>query len=164
MKISKNRGIGADEKKTTALKRLLKKEDIVAPAADLVEVQSFLEHHIAASDAMAFAQLLDRHVASVGGRLPEARAEGPVSAGTDASAAGRPVGGKETAEEVAAAASEKDPAGGDRPGKSRSGGENDCPPRAKPSPQRSSPRSANHHRKPPPRRAAAKTGKATRRR
>lgn len=136
--------------------QVLKKEGVVSPGADLVEVQSFLEHHIAASDAMAFAQLLDRHVASVGGRLPEVQAGEPVSGAVAAGPAG---------EEAAAAASGKASADSvNRSGKARSAGENDCPPRTKPGPSRSSPRSADRHRKPPSRRAATRTGKATRRR
>lgn len=136
--------------------QVLKKEGAVSPGADLVEVQSFLEHHIAASDAMAFAQLLDRHVASVGGRLPEAHAGEPASGAVAAGPAG---------EEAAAAASGKASADSvNRSGKARSAGENDCPPRTKPGPSRSSPRSADRHRKPPSRGAATRTGKATRRR
>lgn len=58
--------------------QMLRKDEVVDPAADLPAVQSFLEHHIGASDAAVFSLLLDRYAASRGLRLSEAPVGEPV--------------------------------------------------------------------------------------
>ncbi|NLX14594.1 MAG: hypothetical protein GXY44_13205 [Phycisphaerales bacterium] len=47
----------------------LRKEGVVDPAANIGEVQGFLERHISASDALVFSELLNRHVNSKVGRV-----------------------------------------------------------------------------------------------
>lgn len=141
---------------------ILRKEGVVDPAADLAEVQSFVERHIAASEAMAFAQLLDRHTASRSVRLPEGR---PEEAG-ERTLVGAAVPSAQPSDDEPAAASSGTAGQASRRQemKGRSAGANDCRPRAKASNSRSSPRSAEHRRKPSPRHKAAKTGKTGRRR
>jgi endonuclease-3 len=48
-----------------ALMNLLRKEECVSPDATLAEVQSFLERHVHATEAAAFATLMHRHAATV---------------------------------------------------------------------------------------------------
>jgi endonuclease III len=141
---------------------VLKREEIVPPEAELVEVQGFIEHHVAAADAMAFTQLLDRHVASSGVRLPEVSAEEPAQATGSENAC--PAGSDPpAAATTAATAGKASMASRGRRGKPRSTRGNDCPSRARSS-SRSSPRSAERRRKAPARRASVKTGRATKRR
>jgi len=49
---------------------VLRSEEMVDPAAELAEVQGFLERHISAADTQAFAELLGRYAVSRGSRLP----------------------------------------------------------------------------------------------
>ncbi|MGQ9648742.1 MAG: endonuclease III domain-containing protein [Phycisphaerae bacterium] len=58
--------------------QMLRKDEVVAPTADLPAVQSFLEHHISASDAAVFSLLLGHYAASRGLRLLDAPVGEPV--------------------------------------------------------------------------------------
>lgn len=49
---------------------ILRKEELVDPAADAAEVQGFLERHVSAADTRAFVELLGRYVASRAPRVP----------------------------------------------------------------------------------------------
>ncbi len=51
---------------------ILRKDEFVDPSADAAEVQGFLERHVSAVDTRAFVELLGRHVASRGSRVPVA--------------------------------------------------------------------------------------------
>ncbi len=52
---------------------VLRKENLVDPAADAAEVQGFLERNVAAADARVFVELLDRYVAGKAARVPVER-------------------------------------------------------------------------------------------
>ena len=141
--------------------QVLRKDEVVDPAADLAEVQSFLEHHIGASDALAFSQLLDRYVASRGMRLPEDEADEP--ADRVASEGGRPE--KKPGAEAPASAPSREVIQSVQNGEAKSGSDvrHADPPRKAAAPLRSSP-VADRHSKSAAGRAATKSGKAGRRR
>ncbi len=113
--------------------QVLRKDEVVDPVADLPEVQSFLEHHVSASDAAAWTLLLDRYVASRGLRLPEAAIAGPA----DLPASELGPGASPPAPEEPSRGRDPQPAGGKRIAGSASGRGEGSPKRAKP--PRSSP-------------------------
>ncbi len=116
--------------------QLLRKDEVVDAAAELPEVQSFLEHHISASDAAVFSLLLDRYVASRGLRFPEVPAADPA----DQVASDASPGPSASAPEGSASGSgdkHSEPAGGRRVAASAAGRRDRAPNRAKP--PRSSP-------------------------
>lgn len=134
--------------------QLLRKDEVVDPVADLPEVQSFLEHHVSASDAAVLTLLLDRYVASRGLRLPEvAAADPPDSAASEPG----PGASQSVPESPVSVSPGRDPeaAGGKRIAGSAAGRRGGSPKRAKP--PRSSP-SAGQRAKSPARRPA-KTAK-----
>ncbi len=141
--------------------QVLRKDEVVDPAADLAEVQSFLEHHIGASDALAFSQLLDRYVATRGMRLPEPEAEGPA----DRAVSGEGHPEKKPTPEVPASAPSREVLQSAQSGETKNGSDvrHADPPRKGVAPPRSSP-DADHHAKSSSGRAATRTGKAGRRR
>jgi endonuclease III len=141
--------------------QVLRKEEIVDPAADAAAVQSFLEHHISASDSMTFSLLLDRHVASRGVKLPDNLVEESTERVVPAPA--RPETKPTVEEPVPNSSRDAVSAPEGREGKTRPvAGAADAP-HGRTSAPRSSP-SADHHRKPPPGASAAKPGKTTKRR
>jgi len=50
-----------------AMMNLFRKEECISPDATIAEVQSFLERHVHASEAAAFAILMHRHAATIAG-------------------------------------------------------------------------------------------------